>query len=347
MRTGQILVTGASGFVGKWTVIELLRAGFTVRAAVRSDDKAEAVRQAVIAQLGEDVLYRLSFVKLNLLLDNGWLRAMLRIDAIIHAAGVVLAGEPDNPQRIIGPAVEGTERVLRFATLAGVRRIVMTSSVAAVAYGHGPLSGVHNFTAEDFTQLDAMRRPGAACVAATMAERGAWAYARQEGVELTTIHPGLILGLALDGDVSASLQLIGWMLDGSRPRLPGNGVSVVDVRDVAALLVAALHKEDSIGQRYLAASDYVSFSHMAFILAAAFPDWPVSMDILPDWRIRLSAAFGGPLGGYVHELGHEKHYDRNKAEALLGGPLISSREAVVAAAESLIRFGRVTLPGTL
>jgi nucleoside-diphosphate-sugar epimerase len=342
MRTGQILVTGASGFVGKWTVVELLRAGFTVRAAIRSEDKAEAVRQAVIAQLGEDVLYRLSFVKLNLLLDNGWLRAMLRIDAIIHAAGVVLAGEPDNFQRIIGPAVEGTERVLRFGTLAGVKRVLMTSSVAAVAYGHGPLTGVHSFTADDFTQLEAMRRPGAACVAATMTERGAWAYARQEGLQLTTIHPGLILGLALDGDVSASLQLVAWLLDGSRPKLPSNGISVVDVRDVAALLVAALHKDETIGQRYLVASDYVSYAHMAFILAAAFPDWPVSLDILPDWRIRLSAAFGGPLGGAVHDLGHEKHYDRDKTEALLGGPLISGREAIVAAAESLIRFGLVT-----
>ncbi len=345
MRAGLVLVTGASGFVGKWAVVELLRAGFTVRAGIRSEDKVDAVRQAVIAQLGEDFLYRLNFAKLNLLFDTGWLRAMLRIDAIVHCAGVVLAGEPDKPGRIIGPAVEGTERVLRFATLAGVRRIVMTSSVAAVAYGHGSLTGVHEFTAGDFTKIEAIRRPYAACVGATMAERGAWAYARSEGLDLTTIHPGPILGLALDGDVSASLQLIAWLLDGSRPRLPGNGVAVVDVRDVAAMLVAALQQDRAIGQRYLVASDYVSFSHMGFILAAAFPDWPVGMDVLPDWRVRLSAAFGGPMRSFVHDLGHEKHFDRSKAEALLGGPLISGRDAIVAAADSLIRFGRVTRVG--
>lgn len=342
MRTGQVLVTGASGFVGKWAVVELLRAGFTVRAGIRSEDKADDIRQAVTAQLGDEFLYRLSFAKLNLLFDNGWLRAMLRIDAIVHCAGVVLAGEPDNPRRIVRPAVEGTERVLRFATLAGVRRIVLTSSVAAVAYGHGPVAGVREFTAEDFTRLDRVRRPTAACVGATLAERGSWAYARQEGLELTTIHPGLILGPALDGDVSASLQLIGWLLDGSRPRVPTNGISLVDVRDVAAMLVASLQKDETAGQRYLVASDYVSYAHMAFILGAAFPEWPVGVDILPDWRIRLSAAFGGPLRGFVADLGHEKHYDRVKAETLLGGSLISGRDAIVAAAESLIRFGRVT-----
>ncbi|MGV8856177.1 MAG: NAD-dependent epimerase/dehydratase family protein [Devosia sp.] len=342
MRSGQVLVTGASGFVGKWTVVELLRAGFTVRASVRSEDKAEAVRQAVTHQLGEDILYRLSFVKLNLMHDPGWTRAMLRIDAVIHAAGVVLSGGPDNPQRVIGPAVEGSERVLRFATLAGVKRIILTSSVAAVGYGHGSVRGVQHFTADDFTDIDAVRRPAAAVTGATMAERGAWAYARQEGLALTTIHPGHILGKGLDSDVSPSLQLIGWLLDGSRPKVPDIGVSVVDVRDVAALLVAALHQPATIGQRYLAASDYVSFAHMGFILAAAFPDWPVGLEVLPDWRIRLQAAFGGPMRGFINDLGHEKHYDRSKAEALLAGPLISGREAIVAAARSLIQFGLVS-----
>jgi nucleoside-diphosphate-sugar epimerase len=206
---------------------------------------------------------------------------------------------------------------------------------------------VQDFTAEDFSNLDAVRRPYAACFGATRAERGAWAYARQEGLELTTVHPGHILGPALDNDVSQSMFLVGWLLDGSRPRLPSNGVSVVDVRDVAALLVAALDRPAAVGQRYLSATDYIGFEHMAFILAAAFPDWPVSLEVLPDWRVRLLAAFGGPMRGYVHDLGHEKHYDRDKAEGLLGGPLISGREAIVAAAESLIRVGVVTRVGSI
>ena len=347
MRTGQVLVTGASGFVGKWVVIELLRAGFIVRAGIRTQDKAEAVRQAVTAELGADILYRLSFVKLNLLLDNGWTRAMLRIDAVVHAAGVVLASEPAQPQRVIAPAVEGTERLFRFATLAGVKRVVMLSSVAAVAYGHGSHAGVANFTAEDFTDLGAVRRPYAALIGATKAERVAWAYARHEGLELTTVLAGQILGPALDSDISQSLLLISWLLDGSRPRVPANGISVVDVRDVAALLVAALTRPAAVGQRYLAATDYVRYEHMAFILRTAFPEWPVALEIVPDWRIRLLAAFGGPLRGYIHDLGHEKHYDRDKAEALLAGPLISGRDAVVAAAESLIRLGVVTPAGSI
>ena len=182
MQSGLVLVTGANGFVGKWTVIELLRAGFAVRGTVRSEGKADAVRGAVADQLGEQVLERLSFVRLDLMQDRGWLEALENIDAIAHVAAQIVAEEPRDPQVVIGPALEGTERVLRFAAAAGVKRVVMTSSIATVGYGHGHSKGRRIYSEEHFTNLDAMAFTWAYCVGKTMAEQAAWAYARSEGL---------------------------------------------------------------------------------------------------------------------------------------------------------------------
>lgn len=334
-----MLVTGASGFVGKWTVIELLRAGYSVRGSVRSEGRAEAVRRAVAAALGDEALIYLSFIKLDLMWDHNWTEAMLRVDAVAHVAAQIVADEPKDPHRVIGPAVEGTERVLRFATLAGVKRVVMTSSIATVGYGHGQVSGRRTYSESDFTDLAAMKFSWAYCTGKTLAERAAWAYARNENLDLTTIHPGAILGPAIDDDVSISLRMVSGLLDGTTPALPSNGFSVIDVRDVAALHVAALDQKAAVGQRYLAAPDYVPFPEIASILAAAYPRRQITQRTVPDWMIKLLARFGGPARQIINDIGNEKHYARAKGEALLGRPFISGREAILATAESVIRLG--------
>ncbi len=341
MRSGRVLVTGAGGFVGKWTVIELLRAGFDVRGTVRSDSKAEKVRRAVAQELGEDLLPRLEFVKLDLMRDRGWREAMIGIDAIAHVAAQILAIEPKDPQMVIGPAVEGTERVLRFAVVTGIKRIVMTSSIATVGYGHGHTSGKRVYTEDDFTNLEAMKFTWAYCVGKTKAERAAWAYARSEGLSLTTIHPGAILGPALDDDASISLRMVSGLLEGSTPAMPSNGFSVIDVRDVAAMHVAALQQPSSAGHRYLATSDYVPFSQVAEVLRAAYPDREITRKAVPDWIIKLLARFGGPTRQIINDIGNEKHYDRARGEGLLGRPFISGKDAILATAESVIRLGLV------
>jgi nucleoside-diphosphate-sugar epimerase len=339
MHSGLVLVTGANGFVGKWTVIELLRAGFDVRGTVRSESKAEAVRAAAAGLLGDAVLARLSFVRLDLMQDRGWLEAMEGIDAVAHVAAQIVADEPKDQQVVIGPALDGTERVLRFAVTAGVKRVVMTSSIATVGYGHGHTSGLRVYTEEHFTDLDAMAFTWAYCVGKTKAEKAAWAYARSEGLELTTIHPGAILGPALDADASISLQMVSGLLEGSTPAMPSNGFSVIDVRDVAAMHVKALQQSDTAGHRYLATSDYVPFSEVARILAAAYPERQITQKIVPDWLIKLLARFGGPTRQIINDIGNEKHFSREKGEALLGRPFVSGKDAILAAAESVVRLG--------
>lgn len=337
----SVLVTGASGFVGKWTVVELLRAGFVVRGTVRSQAKSDAVRSAVIQQVGEGALGRLSFAEADLMHDAGWPEAMSGMDAVCHVAAQILGIEPKDPMDVIGPAVEGTERVLRHAADAGIGRVVMTSSIAAVGYGHGHVSGKRIYTESHFTNLSAMKFTWAYCIGKTRAEQAAWATAKARGLALTTIHPGAILGPALDDDPSISLGMVTGLLDGTTPAMPSNGFSVIDVRDVAALHVAALRDPSSAGHRYLATSDYVPFPEVGKILAAAYPDRQITQKIVPDWIIRSLARFGGPTRQIINDIGNEKHYARDKGEALLGRPFISGEDAILASAESAIRFGLV------
>ena len=336
---GTILVTGASGFVGKWTVIELLRAGYSVRGTVRSSAKAGAVRAAAAKALGGDVGGRLEFSTCDLMADAGWADAMLGIDAVMHVAAQILAIEPKDADVVIGPAVEGTRRVLRFAAEAGIKRVILTSSIATVGYGHGQTSGKRIYTEEHFTKLDGMKFTWAYCIGKTRAEQAAWAFAKEKGLELTTIHPGAILGPAVDDDASISLQMVGGLLEGATPAMPSNGFSIIDVRDVAAMHVAALEQPASVGQRYLATSDYVPFPEVANILRAAYPEREITSRSVPDWIIKLLARFGGPTRQIINDIGNEKHFDRTKGEALLGRAFIPARDAILGAAESLIELG--------
>jgi len=334
MQAGLVLVTGANGFVGKWTVLELLRAGFRVRGTVRSPAGAEGVRRAVATHLGEEALQGLTFVRCDLLNDEGWTEACDGVDAIAHVAAQIRGDEPRDMQVVIGPALDGTNRVLRFALAAGIKRVVMTSSIATVGYGHGHTRGKRVYTEEHFTNLDGLAMRWAYCVGKTKAEQAAWSCARSTGLQLTTIHPGAILGPALDADASISLNLVFGLLDGTTPAMPSNGFSIVDVRDVAALHVAALQQPASSGQRYLAASDYVSFPELGRIVAAAHPGRTITQKTVPDWVIRIIARFGGPARQIINDIGNEKHYDRTRGEALLGRPYISGKDAILATAES-------------
>lgn len=345
MQTGLVLVTGANGFVGKWTVVELLRAGFAVRGTVRSESRAEAVRRAVAMQVGEEALARLSFVHLDLLRDNRWAEAMAGVDAVMHVAAHIVAEEPRDMNVVVGPAVEGTERVLRFAVAAGIKRVVMTSSIATVGYGHGQARGERTYSEADFTDLDAMKFTWAYCVGKTLAERAAWAYARAEELAMTTIHPGAILGPALDGDASVSLQMVSGLLEGATPAMPSNGFSVVDVRDVAAMHVAALQQDESAGQRYLATSRYLPFPEVAEILRRAYPERQITRKIVPDWIIKLMARFGGPTRQIINDIGNVKLFDGSKGERLLGRSYIPAEDAVLSAAESLFRLGLIKTVG--
>ena len=339
-----ILVTGATGFVGKWTVIQLLQAGYRVRGTVRSLSKDAEVRAGVATQTGPDALAHLELVEADLLDDKGWAAAMRGVSAVMHVATAIRADEPKDQSLVIRPALEGTERVLRLANEAGIKRFILTSSIATVGYGLGQTTGRRVYTEKDFTNLDGMRWKWAYCIGKTKAEQLAWAYSKANGIGLTTIHPGAIIGPAVDRDASISLGMVSGLLEGSVPAMPSNGFSIIDVRDVAALHVAALQKPEAINQRYLATADYTPFPKVADILREAYPDRQITVKRVPDWIIKLIASFGGPARQIINDIGNEKIFDGSKGEGLLGRKFIGARESILATAESVIRLDLLKAP---
>jgi len=336
----RILVTGASGFVAKHLIGQLLAVGHAVRGTVRGQGKVPGI-QAAVAALAPGREDRLELVEADLLADAGWAEAMRDVAAVMHVATVIVATEPKDPEVVVRPAVEGTERVLRFAHAAGVRRVVMTSSIATVGYGHGHDRGARTYTEADFTRLEAMGKSWAYCIGKTKAERAAWAFARDNGLELTTIHPGAILGPATDPDTSISLGMVTGLLDGSTPAMPRIGFAISDVRDVAEMHLAALRDPASIGERYLCTGPYTRFDQVADILRRAYPDYAITMKTVPDWIMRIAGVLGGPVRQIINDIGNEKHFDGSKGERLLARPYRTPEEAVLSAAESAIRFGLV------
>lgn len=337
----MVLVTGATGFVGKWTVVRLLQAGYPVRGTIRSMRKAPDVFKSVTNEVGRDAAVRLELVEADLLDDKGWAEAMSGVSTVMHVAAAIRADEPKDSNLVIRPALEGTERVLKATHAAGIERFIMTSSIATVGYGHGHTTGRRVYDETFFTNLDGMKFTWAYCIGKTRAERLAWDFAKANGVDLTTIHPGAIIGPALDEDASISIGLVSGLLDGSTPAMPSNGFSIIDVRDVADLHVAALEKPETIGQRYLATSDYTPFPEVANILRAAYPDWKITMRIVPDWLIRILARLGGPTRQIINDIGNEKVFDGSKGEKLLGRKFISAKDSILATAESVLRLGLV------
>ncbi len=336
----RILVTGASGFVAKHLIGQLLGAGYAVRGTVRGQGKVPGI-WAAVAALAPGREAGLELVEADLLDDHGWAEAMDGVTAVMHVAATIVGVEPKDADVVVRPAVEGTERVLRFAHAAGVERVIMTSSIATVGYGLGHERGVRRYTEEDFTNLDGMRRSWAYCIGKTKAERAAWDFARSHGMALTTIHPGAILGPATDPDTSISLGLVTGLLDGSTPALARIGFAISDVRDVADMHVAALQKPESIGHRYLCTGPYMSFEQVAAVLRRAYPDYPVTGKVVPDWILRVVSVLGGPTRQIISDVGNEKHFDGSKGEALLGRPYRTNEDAILSAAESGIRFGLV------
>lgn len=334
-----MLVTGATGFVGKWTILRLLQAGYPVRGTVRSMRKVAEVFRTLSDQLGRETVSRLELVEADLLDGKGWAAAMAGAQTVMHVAAAIRGDEPRDKDLVIRPALEGTERVLKAAHAAGVRRVILTSSIATVGYGHGHASGRRVYDESYFTNLDGMKFTWAYCIGKTRAEQLAWSFAKANGLDLTTIHPGAIIGPALDDDASISVGLVSGLLDGSTPAVPSNGFCLIDVRDVADLHVAALQNPETIGQRYLATSDYTPFPKVAEILQAAYPDRKVVANVVPDWIIRLIAVFGGPTRQIINDIGNEKVFDGSKGEKLLGRKFVSGKESILATAESVIRLG--------
>lgn len=338
----KVLVTGGSGFVGSHALLALLEAGHEVRATVRQPAR-EAQARALLAGAGLAPGAALSFVVADLERDAGWAEAAEGCEYVLHVASPFPEQLPRHESELIGPAREGTLRVLRAARDAGVRRVVLTSSFAAVGYGHAPPPAVYDETF--WTEPEA---PGVLPYAKskTLAERAAWRFVREEGgeLELAVVNPAGVFGPVLGADYSTSVLIVQRLLAGQIPGCPKITFGAVDVRDVVDLHLRAMLHPAALGQRFLAvAGSFLTMVEVARALkrrlgaaARRVPTWE-----LPDALVKVAALFDPAVKQIFPELGVPRNATADKARRLLGWEPRPAEEAVVATAESLLRLGLV------
>lgn len=336
----RVLLTGISGFLGGHVALQLLAAGYTVRGSVRSLDRADKVR-ATLAAHGADTS-RLEFVALDLLADKGWDAAMSGVRYLQHVASPFVLEQPKDRNELIRPAVEGTRRAVSAALAAGVERIVLTSSIAAIVYGHEHRSTP--FTEADWSNLDS-RRLTAYQESKTRAEQEAWRIADGFGARarLAVINPGAILGPLLDEDPGTSGQLALRLMDGSMPGTPRMTFSVVDVRDVAAAQVAAMIDPAAGGHRFILSDREMSLAEMSSAIRDGLdrPGVKTPRFELPDWLVRLVALFDRQIRDNTVELGTVRRVNGDRGRALIKRPTIAGPAATLATATSLYDHGLV------
>jgi dihydroflavonol-4-reductase len=266
--TGRVLVTGGSGYLGNHVVAALLRDGRQVRTTVRSLSREAGLREAMHRGGADDA--GLEVVAAELMADDGWKEAMAGVEEVHHVASPIPVAQPEDPDELIVPAREGTLRVLRAARDAGVRRVVLTSSFAAIGYTPKPDA---EYTEADWTDPD---MPGLAPYprSKAVAERAAWDLMADGDTELVSVNPTAIFGPALTPVLGSSMYLIKAVLEGTMSVAPRVRFGVADVRDVADLHLRAMASPQAAGKRFLALADgpAMSFVEVAGILRERLGD---------------------------------------------------------------------------
>lgn len=336
-----ILVTGGSGFIGSHTILRLLKEGHRVRTTVRNAKREEDVK-ALLRQGGWESEDGLSFFLADLEKDEGWAQATKGCDYVLHVASPFPPSVPKHEDELIIPAREGTLRVLKASRDSGVKRVVITSSFAAIGYGHKNKTNPYDET--DWT--DANGAIPAYVKSKTLAERAAWDFIKSEGkgLELSSVNPVGVFGPVLGPDYSASIVLVQRLLDGAMPGIPQLYFGVVDVRDVVDLHLKAMTNTKANGERFLAvAGDFMTIQEIARVLKEGLGKSAekVPTKKVPNWLVRIVSLWDQGAKQILPELGKKKNGSNEKAKRILGWSPRSNEEAILATAESLIRFGLV------
>jgi nucleoside-diphosphate-sugar epimerase len=335
-----VLVTGGSGFIGAHCILQLLAAGHQVKATIRNLKREGDVR-AMLRTGGADAGDRLTFFAANLESDAGWKEAVSGCEYVLHVASPIPPGVPKHEDELIIPARDGALRVLKASRDAGVKRVVLTSSMAAIAYGHKPQN--EPYSEKDSTDLNG-RNVAAYPKSKTIAERAAWDFIAKEGgaLELSVVNPVFVQGPVLGRDYSPSIMVVQRLMDGAMPGCPKLYFAIVDVRDVADLHIRAMTDPAAKGERFIAsAGDTISMLDLAKVLRARLGDAAkrVPTREIPNWVVRLVAMRDTAVKAILPELGQIKRVTNEKAKRVLGWQPRSNEEAIVSAAESLIRLG--------
>lgn len=337
-----VLVTGGSGYVGGWCIVELLKRGFNVRTTVRDLAREPTVRAAVSA--ATDPGERLTVLAADLTSDVGWDAAVAGCDYVLHVASP-LDGNANNPDDFIVPARDGTLRVLRAATRAKVKRVVATSACAAASPALYTDDGVTDetlWTDPEDPRLSPYRK------SKTLSELAAWEFMKAQSgpTTLTTILPGAVFGPVLTAERIGTAQVIGRLLQGRMPGNPRVGFEVVDVRDLAEAHIRAMTSPQAAGERFIAVGDFMWMADISRILRAKLGTTAskVPKRDLPDFVLKLMAHFNPSVRAITLGLGRKHRHTPEKAQRLLGWRARPGAETVVDCAQSLLSHQAIQMP---
>jgi dihydroflavonol-4-reductase len=335
---GKVFVSGGSGYIAGFLIRQLIAEGWEVNTTIRNLGREAEVRGWLDVDNS-----KLHFFAADLTSDAGWAEAMAGCSHVAHVASPIPADKPDHEDDLIVPARDGALRALRFAKAAGVTRFVMTSSVAAISYGH---RDKNVFTEADWTDVNS---PDAYAYvkSKTIAERAArdWVATEGQGMEFCTVNPSLVVGPLLAADFSTSLEAVKKLLEGSMPGLPRLGFGMVDVRDVADLHVRCLTAPNMSGERFIASGPFMWLEDMATILRNGLGDQgrKVPKRRLPSWLVRIFAHFDPLVKQVVSELDNVRANDASHAKAALGWEPRPAEESILETARDMLRLGVVKL----
>jgi dihydroflavonol-4-reductase len=336
-----VLVTGAGGFIAMHCILQLLEQGYKVRGTVRSLSREAGLHKTMAEHV--DAGDRLEFVTADLLKDDGWEAAVRGCEYVLHVASPFPPAEPKNEDELIIPARDGALRAMRAAAAGGVRRVVLTSSLAAVLYGYGPEQ--HHFDENNWSDVD--KPIGAYAKSKTLAERAAWDFVKSLGgdrpLELAVINPGLVMGPYLDRTLTTSGEVIYRLMRREVPGLPHIQWNIVDVRDVAAAHISAMTIPEAAGQRFCCFSKTIWSKEISQILHGHFKDrgYRIPTTEFPDALVRFFALFDKSVALILDSLGKEYSISNERIKRVLYWQPHPVEETIVDMAESMIRLGIV------
>ena len=328
----KVLVTGASGFIAEHCIIELLKNGYSVKGSLRTMNREQEVRDAVKTETDDT---KLEFCKLDLLEDDGWEDAMWDCDYLMHVASPFVIEDPKDENELIKPAKEGTLRALNAAKKAGIKRVVLTSSVAAV--NSHMMSGTSDHTT--WTDINS-KYVTPYQKSKTIAEKAAWDFYNNQDnnnkMELAVINPGGVMGPQLGNDLGgASTQIVSQLISGKFPMIPALSFPFIDVRDVAILHLKAMTTPDADGKRFIAAHSKPTWMYeVAEVLSAAGYE-KIKLKKAPSFMLKLIGLFDNKTKSLVPMLDKYVPCDNSQTVKVLNWEPMPWEQAFIEHAKSI------------
>ena len=331
-----VLVTGGTGFIGLHCLQQLLDKGYKVRTTIRSESRKQEVLEAMKKHSSN--CENLEFYIADLLKDDGWKEAVEGSKYVLHVASPFFLGEPENEDVFIKPAVEGTLRVLKACADADVQKVVLTSSFAAVGYGHPREKEV--YTEEDWSSVDG--EISAYAKSKTLAEKAAWEFVENleesKKFDLTVINPVAVTGPMLTSDIGSSNDFLLKLISGSMPACPKIHMGYIDVRDVAKAHIFSMTEEKTNGERIIVSENEMFFVEVGKTLnEAGFKKSPTKE--LPNFLVKIMSFFVGELKTLLSALDRKGDIDKTKAERFFNWEYISTEQSVTETAQQLQDMG--------